>query len=212
MKLVLGEEKGVKRAHVLHEAPYENKSVQKSKQGGSREASLNHPVLHAQGRYRGEALRDPGKQLRLHLFQYIMPSSRSGRCSACLEWGQDIRHTRARTGELVRSFVDEAGIADKFPGFQSIAAGTNLLALCKRAGCLLELYQKQEWARSRERVARKAKQMPRHSRMWSAAPEPVTHDKRRRLDRYCTLPEAVEVLQNAVAIAGCVLDMCGGRT
>ncbi|CAB1102881.1 unnamed protein product [Ectocarpus sp. CCAP 1310/34] len=99
---------------------------------------------------------------------------------------------------------------DKFPGFQSIAARTNLLALCKRAGCLLELYQKQEWARSRERVARKAKQMPRHSRMWSAAPEPVTHDKCRRLDRYCTLPEAVEVLQNAVAIAGCVLDMCGG--
>lgn len=146
----------------------------------------------------------------LDRFQYIMPSSRSGRCSACLEWGQDFRHTRARTGELVRSFVDEAGIADKFPGFQSIAAGTNLLALCKRAGCLLELYQKQEWARSRERVARKAKQMPRHSRMWSAAPEPVTHDKRRRLDRYCTSPEAVEVLQNAVAIAGCVLDMCGG--
>ncbi|CAN0177561.1 unnamed protein product [Ectocarpus sp. 12 AP-2014] len=52
--------------------------------------------------------------------------------------------------------------------------------------------------------------MPRHSRIWSAAPEPVTHDKRRRLDRYCTSPEAVDALRDAVAITGGVLDMCGG--
>lgn len=139
-----------------------------------------------------------------------MRSCRSRRCSACLQWGEDFRHTRARTGELVRTFVDEAGIADRFPGFQSIAAGTNLLALCKQSGYLLELYKKHESARSRERVARKASQTPRHSRRWSAAPEPVTHDKRRRLYRYCTSPEAVDALRDAVAISGCVLDMCGG--
>ncbi|CAN0056580.1 unnamed protein product, partial [Pylaiella littoralis] len=33
---------------------------------------------------------------------------------------------------------------------------------------------------------------------------------RRRLDRYCTSPEAVDALRDAVAISGCVLDMCGG--
>ncbi|CAB1111833.1 unnamed protein product [Ectocarpus sp. CCAP 1310/34] len=140
----------------------------------------------------------------------IMQSSSSRRCSACLECGEDFRQTRARTGELLRSFVDEAGLADRFPGFQSGAAGPNLFALCKRSGCLLELYKKHEWARSRERVARKAKQTPRHSRTWSAAPEPVTHHKRRRFDRYCTSPEAVDALRDAVAITGCVLDMCGG--
>ncbi|CAM9674051.1 unnamed protein product, partial [Pylaiella littoralis] len=35
----------------------------------------------------------------------------------------------------------------RFPGFQSIAAGTNLLARCKQSGCLLELYKKHESAR-----------------------------------------------------------------
>ncbi|CAB1118066.1 unnamed protein product [Ectocarpus sp. CCAP 1310/34] len=88
--------------------------------------------------------------------------------------------------------------------------GSNLVALCKRSGYLLELYKKHERARSRERVAWKAEQTPRHSRTWSAAPEPVTHDKRRRLDRYCTSPGAVDALRDAVDIMGCVLDMCGG--
>lgn len=139
-----------------------------------------------------------------------MSSSSTRRCSACLEIGQDFRRTRARTGELVRSFVEDTGIADRFPGLQSLAAGPNLLALCKRSGCLLELYKKHEWAQSRERVARKAKQQPRHTRVWSAVPEPVTHEKRRRLDRYCTSPEAVDALLDTVAVTGCVLDMCGG--
>lgn len=143
-------------------------------------------------------------------FLDIMQSSSSRRCSACLECGEYLRHIRARTGELVRTFVDEAGIADRFPGFQSGAAGPGLLALCKRSRCLLELYKKHELAQSKERVARRAKQTPRHSRKWSAAPEPVTHDKRRRFDRYCTSPEAVDALRYAVAITVCVLDMCGG--
>lgn len=142
-------------------------------------------------------------------FLDIMQSSSSRRCSACLECGErrlQAHQGYCRTGELVRTFVDEAGIAIRFPGSQSGAAGPGLLALCKRSGCLLELYIRHELAQSKERVARRAKQTPRHSRKWSAAPEPVTHDKRRRFDRYCTSPEAVAALRYAVAM-GCVLDM-----
>ncbi|CAB1114184.1 unnamed protein product [Ectocarpus sp. CCAP 1310/34] len=38
----------------------------------------------------------------------------------------------------------------------------------------------------------------------------LSRTTRRRLDRYCTSPAAVDALRAAVAITGCVLDMCGG--
>lgn len=67
-----------------------------------------------------------------------MPSS-STRCCACLLGGDssDFRHTRERTGLQVRSFVSEAGLAERFPELDSEGAGTTALVLCKRAGCLL---------------------------------------------------------------------------
>ncbi|CAN0429912.1 unnamed protein product [Pylaiella littoralis] len=85
-----------------------------------------------------------------------------------------------------------------------------MLALCKREDCLLPLYKKHEQEESKERERRITKRKPRHSRVWSAAPEPVRHLKRQDLDRYCTSPKAVGALLGAVSITGCVLDMCGG--
>ncbi|CAB1109602.1 unnamed protein product [Ectocarpus sp. CCAP 1310/34] len=123
---------------------------------------------------------------------------------------------RPRTSSQVRAFVDEIGIANQFPALDEGGLGASTLTLCKRSGCLLQLYKKHEQRmskeRSKDRRARKAAQTPRHATgMWTV-PEPQTHLKRRWLDRYCTSPEAVEALLGAVSITGCILDVCGGPT
>lgn len=110
---------------------------------------------------------------------------------------------------MVRAFVEETGIANKFPG-PAVLSNTLPLVLCKRAGCLLNLYDKRMGVLSKERIARKLKRVPAARTKWTGTPEPVLRVQRHRLDRYCTSDAAVEVLLHAVDISGRVLDMCGG--
>ncbi|CAB1109424.1 unnamed protein product [Ectocarpus sp. CCAP 1310/34] len=123
---------------------------------------------------------------------------------------------RPRTSSQVRAFVDEIGIANQLPALDEGGLGESTVTLCRRSGCLLQLYKKHNQRMSKEqskdRRARKAAQTPRHATgMWTL-PEPQTHLKRRWLDWYCTSPEAVDALLGAVSITGCNLDMCGGPT
>lgn len=110
---------------------------------------------------------------------------------------------------MLRAFMEETGITETFPG-PAVLSNTTPLVLCKRAGCLLKLYDKRVKEVSRGRIALKLKRLPAARARWTASPEPVRHLQRRHLDRYCTSVAAVEVLLNAVDISGRVLDMCGG--
>ncbi|CAB1110988.1 unnamed protein product [Ectocarpus sp. CCAP 1310/34] len=113
---------------------------------------------------------------------------------------------RERTGGNVRSFVEAAGVADKFPALKCGDPDVDKLVLCKRGGCLLELFVLNKQKESRAPSKRRAKRGPK----WTCAPEPVKQLKRRCFDRYCTSPAALEALLGDVSISGCVLDTCGG--
>lgn len=91
--------------------------------------------------------------------------------------------------------------------FPSLSMAVNdPLLLCKRAGCVLKLFEQ------RENKERKLHVQPRKNRRSVQVPEPVGHLQRRPFDRYCTSPAAVDALVAEVTIQGLVLDMCGGRT
>ncbi|CAN0241803.1 unnamed protein product [Ectocarpus sp. 4 AP-2014] len=103
-------------------------------------------------------------------------SAPRNRCSACLRGGEAsaLRHMRPRTSNKVRDFVDEVGIANKFPALDERGVGTVTLSLCKRPACLLQLYkqyeQRMSMDRSKDRRARKAARTPRHAKGWRSAP------------------------------------------
>ncbi|CAN0131118.1 unnamed protein product [Scytosiphon promiscuus] len=135
------------------------------------------------------------------------------RCSACLQEGEasDFTHTRRRTGQKIRTFVDDdAGVSEKFPGFRSDDGDANTLILCKRAEGLLELFKKHEQSEIVERAEGKEKRKLDRRPAWTPAPEPSPDSKRRRFDQYGTSPEAARALLDAVTITGRVLGMCGG--
>lgn len=94
-------------------------------------------------------------------------SSAITRCCTCLLVGEssDFRQTRERIGLQVRSFVDEAGLAERFPDLNLEDEGTAALVLCKRAGCLLQLCEKHRSAQSREGSRRKDNGKLRHARI-----------------------------------------------
>lgn len=110
---------------------------------------------------------------------------------------------------MLRAFMEETGITENYPG-PAMLSTTAPLVLCKRAGCLLKLYDKRMKKLSKERVARRLKRLPAARARWTAPPEPARQLQRRHLDRYCTSDAAVEVLLKTVDITGSVLDMCGG--
>ena len=70
---------------------------------------------------------------------------------------------------MVRAFVEEADIANKFPG-PAVFSNTLPLVLCKRAGCLLSLYDKRMRELSKERFARTLKRVPAARTRWTGTP------------------------------------------
>ncbi|CAB1106572.1 unnamed protein product [Ectocarpus sp. CCAP 1310/34] len=113
---------------------------------------------------------------------------------------------RERTGGNVRASVEAAGVAVKFPALKCGDPDTDKLVLCKRGGCLLELFVLNQQKESKAPSKRRARRGPK----WTCAPEPAKQLKRGCIDRYCTSPPALEALLGVVSISGCVLDMCGG--
>ncbi|CAB1101014.1 unnamed protein product [Ectocarpus sp. CCAP 1310/34] len=83
-------------------------------------------------------------------------------CSACQQPTArvDVRCMREWTGGNVRAFLEAAGVGDKFPGLKCGDPSINKLILCKRAGCLLELFVLNQRRESRAPTKRRAKRGP----------------------------------------------------
>lgn len=109
--------------------------------------------------------------------------------------------------ERIQDFVGEGSVSAKFP--RLVFSSDRPFLLCKRAGCLLDLYSKQEMKR-RKRIHGHALSSASKRAHVRGPPEPAKHLNRRPLDRYCTSPEAVTALLAEVEIKGLVLDICGG--
>ncbi|CAB1112018.1 unnamed protein product [Ectocarpus sp. CCAP 1310/34] len=139
-------------------------------------------------------------------------SSTSKTCDACLREDDEAgyRQLRPRTMSMLRAFVRNAGLAEKFPGVMPLGVGIDSLVLCKRAECVLKQYDKHMSDLCHDRARKKEKRNRSEAATWTSAPEPAVHLKRRHLDRYCTSIVAVEALLDAVNVSGRVLDMCGG--
>ncbi|CAB1105376.1 unnamed protein product [Ectocarpus sp. CCAP 1310/34] len=139
-------------------------------------------------------------------------SSTSETCDACLreDDAAGYRQLRPRTMSMLRAFVRNAGLAEKFPGVMPLGVGIDSLVRCKRAECVLKQNDKHMSDFCHDRARKKQKRNRSEAATWTSAPEPAVHVKRRHLDRYCTSIVAVEALLDAVNVSGRVLDMCGG--
>lgn len=127
-------------------------------------------------------------------------------CSACHREadGSGFRQPRSRVEARIRQFATEHGSSETSSTLTP--ANNGYLLLCKRAGCLLDLFSKEE---RRASLQQRLSSTRNRSHAFSM-PEPVSPRKRLTLDRYCTSPEAMRALVANVHIRGLVLDMCGG--
>lgn len=106
----------------------------------------------------------------------------------------------------ILEFASEGCVSEQLPQLHS--SRDHPFLLCKRAGCLLDLFNKEK-LKERDGVRKIRSSNGKRTHVYGP-PEPATHLKRRHVDRYCTSPEAVTALLAEVVIEGLVLDMCGG--